>query len=193
MGKTTINEYKALCVAILKAYEAIENENTQDYNLKIWRRIYTFMKAITDAYAYIDNNRAVAEVKGFKVSVEINSRKTPLEAAREEYKRQKEFKTQLPDEEKEFFSTIKSVSIDDQYDLSSEKHLLIADAYNNNLINGGLDLYRYGYLQGQRAEKNNQDDINDDKEYTYTIVNIPDESGSLQLLDELAQYIRLQD
>lgn len=152
MSKTTINEYKALCEAILKSYEVTEGSNTEDYNLKVWRRIYTFIKAITDAYAYIDNNRAAA-VKGFKVSVEINSRKTPLEAAREEYKRQKEFKTQLPDEEKEFFSTIKSVSIDDQYDLSSEKHLLIADAYNNNLINGGLDLYQYGYMQGERAER----------------------------------------
>lgn len=193
MKKTAINEYKALCRAIFMAYEATESFNAENYNLKVWRRIYTFMKAITDAYAYIDTNRAIAEVNGLKVSVEINNNKTALEKSREEYKRQKEFKTQLPDEEKEFFSTIKSVSIDDQYDLSSEKHLLIADAYNNNLINGGLDLYRYGYLQGQRAEKNNQDDINDDKEYTYTIVNIPDESGSLQLLDELAQYIRLQD
>lgn len=75
MKKTAINEYKALCRAIFIAYEATESSKAENYNLKVWRRIYTFMKAITDAYAYIDTNRAIAEVNGFKVSVEINKNK----------------------------------------------------------------------------------------------------------------------
>lgn len=73
MSKTTINEYKALCIAISKSYEATENEDTYDNNLKVWRRIYTFMKAITDANAHINGNEAYAEVDGYITTVDIEN------------------------------------------------------------------------------------------------------------------------
>jgi hypothetical protein len=31
--------------------------------------------------------------------------------------------------------------------------MLFAQVYNNNLINGSGDLFRYGFLKGLRAEK----------------------------------------
>lgn len=31
--------------------------------------------------------------------------------------------------------------------------MLFADIHNNNLINGSTDLFNYGFLKGQRAER----------------------------------------
>jgi hypothetical protein len=34
--------------------------------------------------------------------------------------------------------------------------MIFADIHNNNLINGSTDIFKYGFLKGQRAEKSRQ-------------------------------------
>lgn len=89
-----------------------------------------------------------------KAQYEEDRERASFERAQAEYKRQTEFKAALTGREKKFFELIESVKPKTCYCLDYWEMILLADAYNNNLINGCYDIFRYGFLKGQRAEKN---------------------------------------
>jgi hypothetical protein len=82
--------------------------------------------------------------------------KASCERASAEYIRQKEYIASLTGKEKRFFEVIESIKSTNwsRYCFDTWELMLLADAYDNNLINGGLDIFRYGFMKGQRSEKN---------------------------------------
>lgn len=90
-----------------------------------------------------------------KEQLKADREKTSLERARAEYKRQEEFKASLTGKEKRLLEIIKSVQ-PGYYSMEFWELMLLSDIYNKNLINGSTDLFNYGFLKGQRAEKARQ-------------------------------------
>lgn len=90
-----------------------------------------------------------------KANREAEREKASFERAQAEYRRQEEFKASLTGKEKRFFEVIDSVKSTNwsRYCLDYWELMLLVDVYNNNLINGSFDIFRYGFLKGQRAEK----------------------------------------
>lgn len=80
--------------------------------------------------------------------------KESYERARAEYDRRKAFKAALIGKEKRLFDLVNGVTDCGRYCMEYWEMILFADAYNNNLLNGSYDIFRYGFLKGQRAEKN---------------------------------------
>lgn len=78
-----------------------------------------------------------------------------LNHAEAEYDRQEASKAALMGREKKFFDTIEDAkkNIPDRYWFSHNEMLLLASVYNNNFINTSMDIFAYGFLKGQRAER----------------------------------------
>lgn len=87
---------------------------------------------------------------------EANKKKAAYERVRAEQKRQEEYKSSLTGREKRFFEVIENVKSTDwsRYSFELWELMLLADVYNNNLIDGSNDIFCYGFMKGQRAEKN---------------------------------------
>lgn len=87
--------------------------------------------------------------------LETDNWKASYERAQERYRIMKEKKTSLTGKEKRLFEVIESVDTGYYY-METWELLLLSDIYDNNLINGSIDLFNYGFLKGQRAEKARQ-------------------------------------
>ena len=61
----------------------------------------------------------------------------------------------LTDRDKRLIETVRKVKPGD-YGMYSHELMIFADIHNNNLINGSTDIFNYGFLKGQRAEKARQ-------------------------------------
>lgn len=67
--------------------------------------------------------------------------------------RQQKFKESLMGKEKHLFETVNNVKINARYTMQAWELRLLADTYNNNLIDGSWDIFRYGYIKGERSER----------------------------------------
>jgi hypothetical protein len=76
-----------------------------------------------------------------------------LERERQEYQRCLEYKESLTGNDKKLFDMIERVYPNARYCLTQDELILLAKVYENNLINGSFDIFRYGFLKGQRAER----------------------------------------
>lgn len=88
-----------------------------------------------------------------KAKYEEKREREALYYARKEHERIKKYIASLSDKDKEFLDKINSVRLGN-YGMSVNDMMLIANIYNNNLINGADIIYKYGFLKGQRSEKN---------------------------------------
>lgn len=77
-----------------------------------------------------------------------------FERAQAECERQREFKASLVGREKHFFDVLEYVHIPDRYDMKYWEMMLLTDTYNNSLLDGLHYILNYGFMKGQRAEKN---------------------------------------
>jgi hypothetical protein len=89
-----------------------------------------------------------------KSQFEEERKRVSFEMAQTEYRRQKEFKASLTGKEKRFFEVIEGVNPGSRYCMNYWEMCLLADVYNNSLLDGNYDIFRYGFLKGQRAEIN---------------------------------------
>jgi len=48
---------------------------------------------------------------------------------------------------------IENVTCEDRYTLKYWQLILLSKVYNNNLINGCSDIFRYGFINGQKSER----------------------------------------
>jgi len=78
------------------------------------------------------------------------------EASKAEYERQIEFMASLTGREKRFFEIIDGIKIGKSLGLAPWQLRLLVETYDNNLVNGSFEIYKYGYLHGQHAERNTQ-------------------------------------
>jgi hypothetical protein len=101
-------------------------------------------------------NERIQEIRQNEIMEEkqrdIEKEKTAYENARKEYDRQIKFKASLTGKEKHLIEKIEKVNLG-RYDMSCWELMLLANVYNNNLINGSMDIFRYGFMKGQKAEK----------------------------------------
>ena len=89
---------------------------------------------------------------------EAEKEKALRERARENRERMKDTKASLTGKEKKLIETINKVK-PGSYNMYSHEVMLFADIHNNNLINGSTDIFNYGFLKGQRAEKARQKEL----------------------------------
>lgn len=61
-------------------------------------------------------------------------------------------KEKLTGRDKKLLELIETVE-PDRYCIGGYEVMLLADIYDNNMINASYDLFRYGFLKGQRAMK----------------------------------------
>lgn len=87
-----------------------------------------------------------------KANREAEREKASFERAQAEYRRQEEFKASLTGKEKRFFEVVDGIK-PGGYCMNYSEMMLLADAYNNNLIDGSYDIFKYGFLKGQRSER----------------------------------------
>lgn len=59
---------------------------------------------------------------------------------------------ELPEKEKKLFDSISKVDIGN-YGVRCSVLIMIAGIYNNNAINAFNDIFRLGFMKGQRAER----------------------------------------
>lgn len=88
-----------------------------------------------------------------KAEIKADLEKSSYKNARVEHKRQQEFKALLIGKEKEFYELTDSVEYNDRYGLKYWELMLLANTYNNSLLDGSHDIFRYGFLKGRRAER----------------------------------------
>lgn len=69
------------------------------------------------------------------------------------YEGQQSFKESLTRKEEHLFKVLNNVKIDSRYAMKMWELRLLVDTYNNNLIDGSLDIFCYGYIKGQRTER----------------------------------------
>jgi hypothetical protein len=86
-----------------------------------------------------------------------------LEASKAEYKRQKEYLASLTGREKRFFEIIDGVKIERSLGLAPWQLRLLIEAFDNSLVDGSFEIYKYGYLHGQEAEKKQTEEKQTDK------------------------------
>ena len=86
---------------------------------------------------------------------EAEREKALRERAKANRERMKDVKASLTGKEKKLIETISKVKTD-SYSIYFHEVMLFADIHNNNLINGSTDIFNYGFLKGQRAEKARQ-------------------------------------
>lgn len=89
---------------------------------------------------------------------EADRNRISYEAAKRSLERQKEFKASLTGKEKRFYEVINSVkdTFENRYGMECWELLLLSDTYSNNLLNGSVDIFWYGFIKGQKAERNKQ-------------------------------------
>ena len=90
-----------------------------------------------------------------KAIQEAEREKASRERARANRERMKAIKASLTGKEKKLIEAISKVK-PGNYDMYTNEVMLFADIHNNNLINGSTDIFNYGFLKGQRAEKARQ-------------------------------------
>lgn len=90
-----------------------------------------------------------------KAIQEAEREKALRERARANRERMKAIKASLTGKEKKLIEAISKVK-PGNYDMYTNEVMIFADIHNNNLINGSTDLFNYGFLKGQRAEKARQ-------------------------------------
>lgn len=83
---------------------------------------------------------------------EAEREKVLRERARENRERMKDIKASLTGKEKKLIEAISKVN-PGNYNMYSNELMIFADIHNNNLLNGSIDIFNYGFLKGQRAEK----------------------------------------
>ena len=93
-----------------------------------------------------------------KATQEIERENALRERARANRERMKDIKASLTGKEKKLIETINKVK-PGSYNMYSHEVMLFADIHNNNLINGSTDIFNYGFLKGQRAEKARQKEL----------------------------------
>lgn len=86
---------------------------------------------------------------------EAEREKALRERARANRERMKDIKASLTGKEKKLIEAISKVK-PGNYDMYTNEVMIFADIHNNNLINGSTDIFNYGFLKGQRAEKARQ-------------------------------------
>ena len=90
-----------------------------------------------------------------KAIQEAEREKALRERARANRERMKAIKASLTGKEKKLIEAISKVK-PGNYDMYTNEVMIFADIHNNNLINGSTDIFNYGFLKGQRAEKARQ-------------------------------------
>lgn len=88
--------------------------------------------------------------------IKAEREKASFERAVAKYDRQKAFKASLTGKEKKFFEVVERVNPGTRYCMDYWELILLGKTYNNSLLDGCYDIFRYGFLKGQRAEKARQ-------------------------------------
>lgn len=140
-----------------KLCELIENLNESGLEF-----IMTLLQRMDESEEYNKNTtpERIEELKQMEVQERIRREerrekereRIAYEEAIEEYNRQREYKKSLTGREKHLFDVLDNVKIDTRYHMSFWEVKLFSEMYNNNLFNGMLDVFRYGYIKGQRYE-----------------------------------------
>lgn len=86
---------------------------------------------------------------------EAEIEKALRERARANRERATAIRDSLTGRDKRLIETVEKVKPGD-YNMYSHELMIFADIHNNNLINGSTDIFNYGFLKGQRAEKARQ-------------------------------------
>lgn len=127
---------------ILKCFNGI-NEN-EKYNINTTTERLAELQRVEEQKA--EQEKAIQEA-------EIE--KAIRERAKANRDRMKDIKNSLTGKEKNLIEEISKVK-PGSYDMYTNEVMLFADIHNNNLINGSTDIFNYGFLKGQRAEKARQ-------------------------------------
>lgn len=100
----------------------------------------------------------VAEIEEIKLHKEQEAREGHrIEEMREEIERRAKLIESLTGRARIFWNKIQSVdgmAGYSRYDMSGWQALLLANIYDNNLLEGGFAMFRYGFYQGVRYMKN---------------------------------------
>ena len=127
---------------ILKCFIGI-NEN-EKYNINTTTERLEELQRVEEQKA--EQEKAIQEA-------EIEQER--IERAKANRERMKAIKASLTGKEKNLIEEISKVK-PGSYDMYTNEVMLFADIHNNNLINGSTDIFNYGFLKGQRAEKARQ-------------------------------------
>lgn len=149
--------------------ERMENmlNNLNEEGLNLVLKTFEGMDKL-EKYNISTSNERVEELKRIEAQKEDQElkqweeerKKERYERAKAEYAMRKERKAALIGKEKRFFEVIENVKVESRYTMKYWEMVLLAETYNHNLINGSYDIFRYGYLKGQRAEIAKRKQIN---------------------------------
>lgn len=76
--------------------------------------------------------------------------------AQESYKRLQEKKANLPEHDKKWLDKIHAYKINIRYDVKTDKMKMLAELYNNSMLDAFNTIFRIGYIAGQKALKAEQ-------------------------------------
>ena len=77
---------------------------------------------------------------------------TELEYATQEYRERQLKESTLDKKHKRLLARIRSAEVNG-YNMTYSELAMFAELYDNNLINGSFDIFRYGFFRGQLALK----------------------------------------
>ena len=75
------------------------------------------------------------------------------EEARATYRRHQDNIANLNKKDKELFDRISAFKTPDRYDMRTNELLMVAGIYENNAVNAGNTLFKYGFIKGIRYAK----------------------------------------
>lgn len=149
--------------------ERMENmlNNLNEEGLNLVLKTFEGMDKL-EKYNISTSNERVEELKRIEAQKEEQelkqreeeSKKEHYERANAVWKMQKKRKASLTGKDKKIIESIESLSINKYYQLSGDEMALFYNLYDNSLLSGCYDIFRYGYLKGQRAERAKRKQMN---------------------------------